>query len=409
MLKNIKQEKMLREKMLRARERARERRGLVFAPDGVVFKEEDGSAYAVRLPVNFKLEDWERILDRGFDVLEEQGLNNGRKLPMDSYSNLFHFILLSQRGPDRGNHTFLIRYLEGRHRRALLRSHQKTGVIGLVWRLNPHPATGIMIPHAEDKALSAAITTAAIAWCESYGKIMHLTESMTNNVLILDPVGWRRVPPEGMTPGTAQSWVQFPAFLTPLRDCAEKLHKCAEEDPLRPAGEMCFRILTDIALNTGQRSWLPFYKTERMLVQGYYGLDHWDPCLKRGHHLSDDECGPRDAIEERYKMCVLKLREKNVSKIARKEALKFALHCARRREEDMATFAGNAGSEPGFAAFVRLARAQGGSGGGTGAEASLVPMILEHVRKTAEEEYYAAMDEFRDEIVAWHVERMRET
>ena len=63
---------------------ARERPELVFAPDGVVFKEEDGSAYEVRLPVDFKLEDWKRILDRGFDVLENQGLNNGRKLPMDS-------------------------------------------------------------------------------------------------------------------------------------------------------------------------------------------------------------------------------------------------------------------------------------------------------------------------------------
>jgi len=401
MLKNIKQEKMLR---------ARERPGLVFAPDGVVFKEEDGSAYEVRLPVNFKLKDWERILDRGFDVLENQGLNNGRKLPMDSYSNLFHFILLSQNGPaSRGNGPFLIRYLEGRHRRALLRSHQKSGVLALVSRLNPHPATGIMIPHAEDKALSAAITTAAIAWCKSYGKIMHLIEAMTNNVLILDPVGWRRVPPEGMTPGTARSWVQFPRFLLPLRNCAEKLHKCAEEDPLRPAGEMCFRILTDIALNTGQRTWLPYHKQGRLLAQAYYGLDHWDPWIRRGHpQLSDEECGPRDAIEERYKTCVLKLREKNVSKIARKEALKFALHCARRREEDMATFAGNAGSEPGFAAFVRLARAQGGSGGGTGAEASLVPMILEHVRKTAEEKYYAAILEFQKEIVAWHVERRRD-
>ena len=401
MIFSIKQKKMLR---------ARERPELEFAPDGVVFKECDGSAYEVRLPVNFKLEDWKRILDRGFDVLEEQGLNNGRKLPMDSYSNLFHFILLSQRGPPRGNGTFLTRYLEGRHRRALLRSHQKTGVIALVSRLNPHPATGIMIPHAEDKALSAAITTAAIRWCKSYGKIMHLTEAMTNNVLILDPVAWRRVPPEGMTPGTARSWVKFPPSLAALRDCAEKLHECVEEDPLRPAGEMCFRILTDIALNTGQRTWLPYHKSERMLVQGYYGLSHWDPWPRVGHHLqlSDEECGPRDAIEERYKMCVLKLREKKVSKRARKEALKFALHCARRREEDMATFAGNAGSEPGFAAFVRLARAQGGSGGGTGAEASLVPMILEHVRKTADEQYYAAIVEFQKAIVAWHVERRRD-
>ena len=191
---------------------------------------------------------------------------------MDSYSNLFHFILMSQDGPVRGNGTFLRRYLEGRHRRALLRSHQKTCIIDLVSRLNPHPATGIMIPHAEDKALSAAITTAAITWCKSYGKIMHLIEAMTNNVLILDPVVWRRVPPEGMTPGTARSWVKFPPFLAPLRDCAEKLHKCAEEDPLRPAGEMCFRILTDIALNTGQRSWLPYHKTERTLLKGHYGL-----------------------------------------------------------------------------------------------------------------------------------------
>ena len=400
MLKNIKQEKMLRE---------RERPTLVFAPDGVVFKEEDGSACEVRLPVNFKLWDWKHILDRGFDVLEEQGLNNGRKLPMDSYSNLFHFIRLSQQNPARENRKFLPRYLEQRHRRALFRTVQKTGVVALVSRLNPHPATGIVVPHAEDKALSAAITTAAITWCKSYGKIMHLIESMTNNVVILHPVQWRRIPPEGMTPGTAQSWVRFPPFLIPLRDCAEKLHECVEEDPLRPAGEMCFRILTDIALNTGQRSWLPYHKTERMLVQGHYGLNHWDPWIRRGHpELSDEECGPRDAIEERYKMCVLKLREKKVSKRARKEALKFALHCARRREEDMATFAGNAGSEPGFAAFVRLARAQGGSGGGTGAEASLVPMILEHVRKTAEDEYYAAMVEFQKEIVAWHVERRRD-
>ena len=124
---------------------------------------------------------------------------------MDSYSNLFHFIRLSQQNPARENRKFLPRYLEQRHRRALFRTVQKTGVVALVSRLNPHPATGIVVPHAEDKALSAAITTAAITWCKSYGKIMHLIESMTNNVVILHPVQWRRIPPEGMTPGTAQS------------------------------------------------------------------------------------------------------------------------------------------------------------------------------------------------------------
>ena len=231
--------------------------------------------------------------------------------------------------------------------------------------------------------MGVAIANAACTHAECYGEYQRLLHNVTRLIWKddHDPRPWVTArPPPYAEEWDGMKWRPFPKQLQPLRERAETVHKhVAPEDPERTLAETCFRILADTALKSGLRQWAPYHRMSAAV-----------PNVPKSRR-----------IEAQYKECKRALHGLIDKKAARNTALKMALHCARRKEEDVAAFAGDAAAEPGFAAFVRLARNLGGAGGGGGgtSEPGLVPLVLKHVTKMHEAEYYAAIDELREALL----------
>lgn len=330
------------------------------------------------------LEAFVDVLDRGFDALEQQA-KTGEKMPVGEYSHFMHFLLCSCKWPQRGeNGAFLIAYLKRRVADADDRSAQETGLVDQIAKLRLSEGPSLKRSPEETDAVGVAIANAACAHAKFNGEYQRLLHNITQLL-------WKddHTPRPWVTAGPAppyfewwdgMKWRPFPKQLQPLRERAETVHKhVAPEDPERTLAETCFRILADTALKAGLRQWAP-----------YHSRSEGAPDVPKSRR-----------IEAQYKECKRVLHGLLDKKAARNTALKMALHCARRKEEDMAAFAGDAAAEPGFAAFVRLARNQGGAGGGGGgaSEPDLVPLVLKHVTKMHEAEYYAAIDEWREAIL----------
>ena len=330
------------------------------------------------------LEAFVHVLDCGFDALEQQA-KTGEKMPVGKYSDFMHFLLSSCRWPQReANSAFLTAYLKRRVANADDRCAQETGLVDQIAKLRLSEGPSLKLSPEEADAVGVAIANAACAHAKFNEEHQRLLHNVTRLIWKDDhnPRPWvtaEQAPPyfewwDGM------KWRPFPKQLEPLRERAETVHKhVAPEDPERTLAETCFRILADTALKTGLRQWAPYHTGGR----GRPGI----PKSRR--------------IEAQYKECKRVLHGLLDKKAARNTALKMALHCARRKEEDVASFAGDAAAEPGFAAFVRLARNQGGAGGSGGgaSEPELVPLVLKHVTKMHEAEYYAAIDEWREAIL----------
>lgn len=332
-------------------------------------------------PIN--LEAFVHVLDRGFDALEQQA-KSGEKMPVGQYSNFMHFLLSSCQWPQRAvNGAFLIAYLKRRVADADDRFAQETGLVDQIAKLRLSEGPSLKLSPEEADAVGVAIANAACAHAKFDWEHQRLIHNVTRLIWkdTHDPRPWETaLPPPYSELWDGMRWRPFSKQLQPLRERAETVHKhVAPDDPERTLAETCFRIVADTALRIGLRQWAPYHRTSAAV-----------PDVPKSRR-----------IEAQYKECRRVLHGLHDKKAVRNTALKMALHCARRKEADMAAFAGDAAAEPGFAAFVRLARNQGGAGGGGGgtSEPGLVPLVLKHVTKMHEAEYHGAIDEWREALL----------
>ena len=355
--------------------------GVQFRPDGVVV------LHPMWMLRSTLLKDRIQCIERAFAALEKQA-STGVKMSLDAWSNAFHLGQYSGKQPNgEENKEFLCGFLKSEivsaeHR--ILTRHKVFDAVAKLQLSESRP------PKFSPAEATSIVREAALAICLYQAELERL--NMLTNKLFKK--AWKDEYERRM------SRPDFPPVLLPLRKRAETLVQ-AEAGAERVQAEMCFDIVAGFAVAALRREWVPYHLR----------LDHprdvfyfYDPNNKVGE-LEARKWGPRahrlvQATDSYFVECLEKLDLLPEQQKTRNAALHMAMHCARKKAEDAATFAGDAAAEPGLAAFARLACSLGGGAtGGPTAEKGLVPLILYQVQLLCEAEYMACIVAYRHAIL----------
>lgn len=367
---------------------ARQAEGVQFRPDGVVV------LHPMLVLRSMLLKDHSQCIERAFAALEEQA-STGVKMGLDAWSNAFHlgqYACAFANGEQ--NKKFLCEFLKSKLVSAEQRILTRHKVFDAVAKLQLSESPPPKFSPAEATSI---VREVALAICLSQAELERL--NMLTNKLFKkawkDEYERRMLRPD------------FPTVLVPLRKRAERLVAVSRHmgrllpdlvDAERVQAEMCFDIVTGYAVAAGKREWVPYH----LLVDDPVAVfNFYNPHNER---MPSRKWGGRahrvvEGTDSYYMECVEKLDLLPEQQRTRNAALQMAMHCARRKAEDAATFAGDAAAEPGLAAFARLACSLGGGAtDGPAAEKGLVPLILYQVQLLCEAEYMHEIVEYRHAI-----------
>ena len=359
-----------------------------FEPDGVVVLE---PIWILPHPLLVNYRQW---LERAFAALEKSA-STGVKTSLSAWSNTFHLVQFADENAIRTtNDEFLSEFLKSKFVSAeqrILSQHKVFDAIAKL-RLSESPP-----PKFSPAEATSIVREVALAICLSEAEL----ETLEGLISKLFKRAWRHEHERRANPP------KFPLVLMPLRRRAERLVAVSRHtgrllpdlvDAERVQAEMCFDIVAGYAVAAGKREWVPYHLLvdDPVAVFNFYNPhNEWMPSKKWGRRA----LRVVEGTDSYYMDCVEKLDLLPEQKKTRNAALQMAMHCARRKAEDAATFAGDAAAEPGWAAFARLACSLGGGAtGGPTAEKGLVPLILYQVQLLCEADYMASIVEYRHAI-----------
>lgn len=355
--------------------------GVQFRPDGVVVLK------PMWMLKSTLLNDRSDCIVRAFHALEKQA-STDVKMSLDAWSNAFHLGQWSGKQPNgERNHKFLLELLKSEMLSAEHRIMTRHKVFDAVAKLQLSESPP---PKFSPSEATSIVREVALAICLSYNELERLN-TLTSKLFKKawnDEYERRTLRPD------------FPRVLVPLRKRAETLDEYdeAEGGAWRVQTEMCFDIVAGFAVAALRREWVPFHLDldDRLWVFEFYDANHRYSEVRR---WGSRKYRLVQATDSYYKECVEKLDLLPEQKKTRNAALQMAMHCARKKAEDAATFAGDAAAEPGLAAFARLACSLGGGAtGGPTAEKGLVPLILYQVQLLCEADYMASIVAYRHAV-----------